>query len=139
MEIIKLLIENKLDELKSQIFKKLHKISENYLREAKEYLASQIYFDESNNIMRLGKINRIRRRIRRDSSGKIIVQRNAQRSTMKGYRIVGKSLRRISAIQRLRQSQRLKRSWRTSRRSKLTRSLLKRKMSMRRRSAMGIK
>jgi hypothetical protein len=33
----------------------------------------------------------------------------------------------------------LKRSWKTTRKSKLRRTLLKRKMSMRRRQAMGLK
>jgi hypothetical protein len=142
MNLIQLIINNKLDEAKSMIFEMLKAKADRCLDEAKQYLAIEKYQDleeASNNIMRMGRINRIRRRIRRDSSGKIIVQRNATRSAMKGYRIVGKSLRRISAVQRLRQSQQLKRSWRSSRRSKLSRSLLKRKMSMRRRYAMGIR
>lgn len=142
MNLIQLIINNKLEEAKKAIFEMIQAKADVYLSEAKQYLAieySQELEEASNNIMKMGKINRISRRIRRDSSGKIVVQRNARRSTMKGYRIVGKSLRRISAVQRLRQSQQLKRSWRSSRRSKLTRSLLKRKMSMRRRYAMGIK
>lgn len=137
MSFIDLLLNNKLDEAKQFLFNQLNEIVFKRLDEAKQYIASTL--DEDANIQKMGRITRIRRRIRRDSSGKIIVQKNATRSAMKGYRISGKSIKRISAVQRQRQSMNLKRSWRTSRRSHLSRTLLKRKMSMRRRYALGLR
>lgn len=140
MNLIELIINNKLDEAKQVLFDKLNSICEKRLEETKQYIASDVYeLDENSNIIKMGKIQNIRRRIRRDSSGKIYVQRNARRSALKGYRIVGRSVRRISAIQRFRRSQQLKRSWRSTRRAKLNRSLLKRKMSMRRRYSLGLR
>lgn len=140
MKLIELIIHNKLDEAKQEIFNLLDKIYQNRLNEAKQYLADEIYcLDEDSNIIRMGRIHNIRRRIRRDAKGKIVVQRNTRRSAIKGYRIVGKSIRRISAADRIRRSQQLKRSWKSSRRAKLKRSLLKRKMSMRRRYSLGLK
>jgi hypothetical protein len=87
----------------------------------------------------MGRIKRIRRRIRRNAKGKIVVQKDRKRSAIKGYRISGNTVKRISAVDRLRKARLLKRSWKTTRRAKLRRSLLKRKMSMRRRSSMGLK
>ena len=138
MNFIDLLLSNKLEEAKQELVSMINKAVLNHLEEAKQYISFSI-LDEDSNIQRMGRITRIRRRIRRDSSGKIIVQKNATRSALKGYRISGKSIKRISAVARLRQSQQLKRSWRTSRRSHLSRTLLKRKMSMRRRYALGLR
>ena len=138
MNFIDLLLSNKLDEAKQELVSLINSTILNRLEEAKQYLAQSI-LDEDANIQRMGRITRIRRRIRRDSSGKIIIQKNATRSALKGYRISGRSIKRISAVARMRQSQQLKRAWRTSRRSHLSRTLLKRKMSMRRRYALGLR
>lgn len=139
MDLIRLLIENKLSEFRDEIFKKLNKLSDEYLDEYKEDIASSLYpLDESSNIVKMGRIKKFRRRIRRDKNSKIIIQRNAQRSSMKGYRISGKTLKRITAVQRLKKAQSLKRAWRTKRRSKLQTSLLKRRASLRRRKSLGI-
>jgi hypothetical protein len=78
------------------------------------------------NVVKIGRVKRIRRRIRRDAKGRITVQRNRIRSGIKGYRATGKA--------RL-----LKRSWKTTRRAKLRRSQLKRKLSMRRRASLGLR
>jgi hypothetical protein len=91
------------------------------------------------NIIKMGRIKKIRRRIRRNAKGRIVVQRNARRSGIKGYRISGNTVKRIPATERLRKARLLKRSWKTTRRAKLRRTLLKRKMSMRRRASMGLK
>lgn len=139
MNLVNLLYQGKLDEFKDSLFSKISEMVQKRLDEMKQYIAIELLDEGSNpNIMRLGKITKIRRRIRRDATGKIVIQRNATRSAMKGYRIVGKTVRRISAVQRLRRSMQLKRSWKSSRRSKLSRSLLKRKISMRRRHSMGL-
>jgi hypothetical protein len=91
------------------------------------------------NIIRMGRVQKIRRRIRRNAKGKIVVQKNVRRSGIKGYRVSGNTVKRIPAIERLRKARLLKRSWKTTRRAKLRRTLLKRKMSMRRRSSMGLR
>ena len=91
------------------------------------------------NIVKMGRVQKIRRRIRRNAKGRIVVQRNRKRSGIKGYRVSGNTVKRISATERLRKARLLKRSWKTTRRAKLRRTLLKRKMSMRRRASMGLK
>lgn len=137
MNLIQLIYNNKLDEANEVLFDHLKTLAHKYLKEAKQYINSDLY--EDNNIVRLGRTQRIRRRVRRDKNGRIIVQRNSNRSAVKGYRIVGRSIQRISAVQRFRRSQQLKRAWKTSRRAKLSRTLLKRKMSLRRRYSMGLR
>jgi hypothetical protein len=87
----------------------------------------------------MGRINKIRRRIRRNAKGRIVVQKNRRRSGIKGYRISGNTVKRIPATVRLRKARLLKRSWKTTRRAKLRRTLIKRKMSMRRRAGLGLK
>ncbi len=91
------------------------------------------------NIIRMGRVQKIRRRIRRNKKGRIIVQKNVKRSGIKGYRMSGNTVKRIPSIERLRKARLLKRSWKTTRRAKLRRTLLKRKMSMRRRASMGLR
>jgi hypothetical protein len=96
------------------------------------------HLDEAN-VMRTGRIQKIRRRIRRNKKGQIVVQKNTKRSAVKGFRVSGNSVVRIPAIQRIQKSRKLKRYWKTKGKSKLRRTLLKRKMSLRRRTSMGIK
>lgn len=114
------------------------------------YQVEEIDYDEENeilnesiphstNLMRMGKIQKIRRRIRRNAKGNIVVQRNARRSTVSGYRISGNTIRRIPAAERIRKSRLLKRSWQTTRKAQLRRSLMKKKMSMRRRASLGLR
>ena len=91
------------------------------------------------NIQKMGRITKIRRRIRRNKKGRIIVQRNVRKSGIKGYRLSGNTVRKIPATVRIAKARKLKRSWKTTRRSKLRRTLMKRKMSMRRRTSMGLK
>jgi hypothetical protein len=148
MKFVDLIINNKLDEAKEAIFDHLSNIVAKRLEEAKVYVASEVYeevevLDEvakrNPNIIKMGRIKKIRRRIRRNAKGRIVVQRNARRSGIKGYRISGNTVKRIPATERLRKARLLKRSWKTTRRAKLRRTLLKRKMSMRRRASMGLK
>jgi hypothetical protein len=151
MNLLDSLIEGKIDDFKKQIFERLNKITASRLEEAKRYVAEDMFesvevLDEAgpkrnNNIIKMGRVQKIRRRIRRNAKGKIIVQKNVKRSGIKGYRISGKGnvVKRISSVERLRKARLLKRSWKTTRRAKLRRTLLKRKMSMRRRSSMGLR
>ena len=147
MRFIELIAANKLEEAKQELFAHLSSIVEKRFSEAKRYVAADNYeeieeLDEAKknpNIIKMGRINRIRRRIRRNAKGRIVVQKNVRRSGIKGYRISGNTVKRIPATERLRKARLLKRSWKTTRRAKIRRSLLKRKMSMRRRTSMGLK
>lgn len=145
MSLIEKILSNKLDEARQDIFARLEQIVVERLAEAKEFLAADIYeeveLDEARNpnIVKMGRIQKIRRRVRRNSKGKIVVQKNVKRSGLKGYRISGNTVKRIPATVRLRKARLLKRSWKTTRKAKLRRTLLKRKMSMRRRASMGLR
>jgi len=145
MTFLDCILENKLSEAKDKIIERLNNIAAKKLEEAKKYIASDMYeeveIDEAanRNIIKMGRISKIRRRIRRNAKGRIVVQKNRRRSGIKGYRISGNTVKRIPATERLRKARLLKRSWKTTRRAKLRRSLLKRKMSMRRRSSMGLR
>jgi hypothetical protein len=153
MSFLDLLIANKLDEAKELIHARLNEISAKYLEEAKKYEASDRFdwteeesieeIDEATkrnpNIINMGRVRRIRKRIRRNKKGRITVQKNRRRSRLKGYKISGNTVRRIPATTRLKKARLLRRAWKTTRRAKLRRSLIKRRMSLRRRSAMGLK
>ena len=145
MNFIDLIVSGKLDEAREALKGRLTEIAAKRLGEAKAYIAAELdeELDEvvkrNPNIIRQGRVQKIRRRIRRNAKGRIVVQKNKRRSGIKGYRIVGNTVRRIPAATRLRKARLLKRSWKTTRRAKLRRSLLKRKMSMRRRASIGLR
>lgn len=144
MSVLDSIIHRQLGEAKDIIFARMNELVAKRLSEAKRYLVADMFEEEeldeaSSNIVKMGRIQKIRRRIRRNKKGRIIVQRNVRRSGIKGYRISGNTVKRITATARIHKARMLKRSWKTTRKSKLRRSLLKRKMSMRRRSSMGIK
>ena len=145
MNFVDLLFQNRLDEAKEKLVAHLGAITAARLEEAKKYVASENYeeveIDEARNpnLVKMGRITKVRRRIRRNAKGRIVVQKNTRRSGIKGYRLSGNTVKRIPATVRLRKARLLKRSWKTTRRAKLRRSLLKRKMSMRRRASMGLR
>ena len=147
MKFVDLILQNKLDEAKQELFDRLNEMVAQRLEEAKQYVAAdrfeEVDLDEATrrntNIIKIGRINKIRRRIRRNAKGRIVVQKNRRRSGIKGYRISGNTVKRIPATVRLRKARLLKRSWKTTRRAKLRRTLIKRKMSMRRRAGLGLK
>jgi hypothetical protein len=147
MNLIDLIIQGKLDEAKKCCCDRLKEIASKRLQEAKQYVVADMFeeieeqLDEKRNpnIIKMGRITKIRRRIRRNAKGRIVVQKNKRRSGIKGYRISGNTVKRIPATVRLKKARLLKRSWKTTRKAKLRRTLLKRKMSMRRRASMGLK
>ena len=143
MTFIESIVNNKLTEAKDKLFARLNEIASEKLTEAKIHIAHNVYEDieelDEGNIVKVGRVQRIKRRIRRNKQGRIILQRNVRRSAIKGYRLSGNTVKRIPAAQRLHKSRMLKRYWKTKGRSKMNRVLLKRKMSMRRRKSMGIK
>ncbi len=134
MKLIDLIFEGKLVEAKEELFTRLNEVASKRLEEIKRTVAADIYeevevLDEAN-IQRMGRIQKIRRRIRRNAKGRIIVQRNVKRSAIKGFRISGNTVKRIPAMARIQKSRKLKRYWKTKGRAKLNRTLLKRKMSL---------
>ena len=149
MNSIDSILKGKLDEAREQLRNRLNEITSKRLAEAKRYVEADMFetveieLDEAAkrnpNIIKMGRINKIRRRIRRNAKGRIVVQKNARRSGIKGYRIKGNRVVRIPATERLRKARLLKRSWKTTRRAKIRRTLLKRKLSMRRRSSLGLR
>jgi hypothetical protein len=148
MRLIDLIIEGKHSEAKEFIYSRLNEVAAKRLEEEKRAISADIYEDihlddeeslNEANIIRQGRIQKIRRRIRRNTKGRIVVQRNVRRSAVKGYRIAGNTLKRIPAMQRIQKARKLKRYWKTKGRAKLNRTLMRRKMSMRRRKSMGIK
>ena len=146
MRFVDLILSNKLDEAKNILRSRLDEIVSKRLQEAKRYVAEDMLeeveeLDEAGNanIIKMGRINKIRRRIRRNAKGRIVVQKNVRKSGIKGYRISGNTVKRIPATARLKKARLLKRSWKTTRKAKLRRTLLKRKMSMRRRSSLGLR
>jgi len=142
MNFIDLIIANKLNEAKESLLTRLNEIAKDRLQEAKNYVTEEM-FDEAtkrnSNIVKMGRITKVRRRIRRNAKGRIVVQKNIRKSGIKGYRIAGNTVKRIPATARLHKARMLKRAWKTTRRSKLRRTLLKRKISMRRRSSLGLR
>jgi len=146
VRFVDLILSNKLDEAKNILRSRLDEIVSKRLQEAKRYVAENMLeeveeLDEAgnSNIIKMGRINKIRRRVRRNAKGRIVVQKNVRKSGIKGYRISGNTVKRIPATVRLKKARLLKRSWKTTRKAKLRRTLLKRKMSMRRRSSLGLR
>ena len=145
MNLINLIIEGKLTEAKEILYNRLDELAYESLQDEKSIVAGNTYvvvddeLDESANIVKMGRVKKIRRRIRRNAKGKIIVQKNVKKSAIKGYRVSGSTVKRIPAIQRIQKARKLKRYWKTKGKAKLRRTLLKRKMSIRRRTSMGIK
>ena len=147
MSFVNSIINNKLSEAKELILARLEEIVAKRLQEAKRYVAedmSEEFLDEATkkrnpNIIKMGRIQKVRRRIRRNAKGRIVLQRNVQRSGIKGYRISGKTVKRIPANVRLHKARMLKRSWKTTRKAKLRRTLFKRRMSMMRRKSIGLR
>jgi hypothetical protein len=144
MNLIDLISQNKLSEAKELVYNQLNSIAAGALEELKPIVVENTYVEDlyeagSPNRIKMGRVVKIRRRIRRNKKGRIIVQKNVRRSAIKGYRISGNTVRRVPAIQRINKARKLKRYWKTKGRAKLGRTLLKRKMSMRRRKSMGIR
>jgi hypothetical protein len=146
MNLVELIVANRLTEAKQLIFNRLDEHFEEKLEEEKQFIGSNIYIESdepieeaSPNVIKIGRIKKIRRRIRRNKKGRIIVQKNVRKSAIKGFRISGNRVVRIPAVQRIQKSRKLKRYWKTKGKARLNRTLMKRKMSNQRRKSMGIK
>ena len=135
--LIDAFLSNNLIEAKKLLDERLDELADDALTEVKEDMASEI-FDidldelEEGNIMKMGRTKLIRVRIR---GGK--VQRRKKLSAVKGYTTRGGKLVRMSPVERRNRKVAARRS-KFKRRAKLRQALRKRKMSLRRRSAMGL-
>ena len=90
MSFVYSIIHKRLDEAKEILFARLNEIVSKRLEEAKRYVAEDmlefVELEEAgNNIVRMGRVQKIRRRIRRNAKGRIVVQKNVRRSSIKGY------------------------------------------------------
>jgi len=138
MKFVELIAENKLTEAKAFIFERLEQMIAARLEAEKVAVVNDTYewveeeLDEAN-VMRMGRITKIRRRIRRNAKGRIVVQKNVRKSAIKGYKLAGNRVVRIPTIQRLQKSRKLKRYWKTKGKAKLRRTLMKRSISLKRR------
>ena len=136
-DIVEKILSNKLIDAQSLLEDKIYEILEDKLTEIKARMALEM-FDvdldelEEGNIMKMGRTKMIRVRIR---GGKI--QRRKKLSAVKGYTTRGGKLVRMSPVERRNRKMASRRS-KFKRRAKLRQSLRKRKISLRRRSAMGL-
>jgi serine/threonine-protein kinase RIO1 len=131
------LLSNNLIKAKRILDERLDELADDALTDVKEDMALEM-FDidldelEEANIMKMGRTKMIRVRIR---GGKI--QRRKKLSAVKGYTTRGGKLVRMSPVERRNRKMASRRS-KFKRRAKLRQALRKRKMSLRRRSAMGL-
>ena len=130
MNFVELILQNKLDEAKELIYDKLDELASIKLEEVKPFVVDEMFeeieVDEevleeaakrrNPNVVKMGRVQKIRRRIRRNKKGKIVVQKNVRKSAIKGYRLSGNTVKRIPATTRLRKARLLKRAWKTTRR-----------------------
>ena len=135
--LIDAIFSNDLLEAKRILDKRLDELTDDALTDVKDDMALEM-FDvdldelEEGNIMKMGRTKMIRVRIR---GGKI--QRRKKLSAVQGYTTRGGKLVRMSPVERRNRKMASRRS-KFKRRAKLRQSLRKRKISLRRRSAMGL-
>jgi len=135
--LIDAIFSNDLLEAKRILDERLDELADDVLTDVKDNMALEM-FDvdldelEEGNIMKMGRTKMIRVRIR---GGK--VQRRKKLSAVKGYTTRGGKLVRMSPVERRNRKMASRRS-KFKRRAKLRQSLRKRKISLRRRSAMGL-
>jgi hypothetical protein len=135
--LIDAIFSNDLLEAKRILDERLDELADDALTDVKDDMALEM-FDvdldelEEGNIMKMGRTKLIRVRIR---GGKI--QRRKKLSAVQGYTTRGGKLVRMSPVERRNRKMASRRS-KFKRRAKLRQSLRKRKISLRRRSAMGL-
>lgn len=127
------LLSNSLVEARNELEDKIKKLVDEKLNQLKLRLVAEMYEVMSEgNVMKMGRTKMIKVRIR---NGK--VQRRKKFSAVKGYTIRNGMLTRMSPLERRHRKMGAKRS-KFKRKAKLRQSLRKRKMSVRRRTAMGL-
>lgn len=132
------ILTNNLVEAKSELETRLVGIVVEKLQQMKLRLAAEMYDDTDDgfvaeaNIMKMGRAKMIKVRIR---GGK--VQRRKKLSAVKGYTFRGGKLTRMSPLERRNRKLAARRS-KFKRRAKLKQAIRKRRMSLRRRAALGL-
>ena len=122
---------------KEEIFAKMNELREQKLNSLKKIVAENLIEEDENlneaNVVRQGRVKLIRVRIR---GGK--VQRRVKKSAIKGFTLRAGKLKRITAVQRLKMKRVQKRAA-IKRRAKKSIALMKRKRSMRKLKALGVR
>lgn len=131
------ILSNNLVEARNELEKKLAKLVVEKLEQAKLRMSAEMYeaddeFVAEANIMKMGRAKVVRVRIR---GGK--VQRRKKLSAVKGYTFRGGKLTRMSPLE-LRNRKLAARRSKFKRRAKLKQAIRKRKISLRRRAALGL-
>lgn len=137
------LLSNNLVEARNELDVKIRSLVEQKLNQIKLRVTAEIYEDigievdfvddlSEGNVLRMGRTKVVRVRVRQ---GKI--QRRRKLSAVKGYTIRGGRMTRMTPMERRNRKMGSRRS-KFKRRAKLRQSLRKRKMSLRRRTAMGL-
>jgi len=131
-DFVSKLLANKLVEAREILEEKLDELIEERLTEEKAKIALEMFDLEEGNIQKMGRTKLVRVRIRK---GK--VQRRSKVSAVPGYTMRGGKMIRMSSAERRNRKMAARKS-KFKRRAKLGQALRKRKMSLRRRSSMGL-
>jgi hypothetical protein len=131
-DFVSKLLANKLVEAREILEEKLDELIEERLTEEKAKIALEMFDLEEGNIQKMGRTKLVRVRIRK---GK--VQRRSKVSAVPGYTMRGGKMIRMSSAERRHRKMAVRKS-KFKRRAKLGQALRKRKMSLRRRSSMGL-
>ena len=126
------LLAGSLVEARELLEDRLDQLIEERLTEEKTKIALEMFDLEEGNIQRMGRMKLVRVRIRK---GK--VQRRKKVSAVSGFTMRGGRMIRMSPMERRHRKMAARRS-KFKRRAKLGQALRKRKMSLRRRSSMGL-
>ena len=131
-DFVSKLLAGSLVEARELLEDKLDELIEERLTEEKATMALEMFDLDEGNIQRMGRMKLVRVRIRK---GK--VQRRRKVSGVKGFTFRGGRMIRMSPMERRNRKMAARRS-KFKRRAKLGQALRKRKMSLRRRSSMGL-
>jgi hypothetical protein len=131
-DFVSKLLAGSLVEARELLEDRLDQLIEERLTEEKAKIALEMFDLEEGNIQRMGRMKLVRVRIRK---GK--VQRRKKVSAVKGFTMRGGRMIRMSPMERRHRKMAARRS-KFKRRAKLGQALRKRKMSLRRRSSMGL-
>ena len=131
-DFVSKLLAGSLVEARELLEDKLDELIEERLTEEKAKMALEMFDLDEGNIQKMGRMKLVRVRIRK---GK--VQRRRKVSGVKGFTYRGGKMIRMSPMERRNRKMAARRS-KFKRRAKLGQALRKRKMSLRRRSSMGL-
>jgi hypothetical protein len=131
-DFVSKLLAGSLVEARELLEDKLDELIEEKLTEEKAKMALEMFDLDEGNVQKMGRMKLVRVRIRK---GK--VQRRSKVSGVKGFTFRGGKMIRMSPTERRNRKMAARRS-KFKRRAKLGQALRKRKMSLRRRSSMGL-